>query len=70
MSHVWKATIAAQKEYEMIWSVGLRGLNDYAYPNWSVQCSAVQPAATRVQLLEYECSAARVQRSESGRGAV
>ena len=32
MSHVWKATIAAQKNYEMVWSIGLRGLNDYAYP--------------------------------------
>ena len=31
MSHTWAATIAAQQEYEMIWSVGLRGLNDYAY---------------------------------------
>jgi hypothetical protein len=30
---VWNATIHAQKDYEMIWSVGLRGLNDYAYPN-------------------------------------
>ena len=34
-----KAAITAQKEYEMIWSVGLRGLNDYAYPN-CVQDSA------------------------------
>jgi len=39
MSQVWKATIAAQKDYEMIWSVGLRGLNDYAYPN----CKAEDP---------------------------
>jgi hypothetical protein len=30
MSHTWAATIAAQQDYEMIWSVGLRGLNDYA----------------------------------------
>lgn len=33
MAHTWKASILAQKDYEMIWSVGLRGLNDYAYPN-------------------------------------
>ena len=42
MSHVWKATIAAQKDYEMIWSVGLRGLNDYAYPN----CKEEDPGPT------------------------
>jgi hypothetical protein len=33
MGRAWQASIAAQKDYEMIWSVGLRGLNDYGYPN-------------------------------------
>ena len=33
MANAWNASIYAQKDYEMIWSVGLRGLNDYAYPN-------------------------------------
>ena len=32
MAHVWRASIAAQRDYDVIWSVGLRGLNDYAYP--------------------------------------
>eukprot|EP01043_Picozoa_sp_COSAG02_P068203 COSAG02_NODE_11242_length_1762_cov_5.945881_1_plen_122_part_00 len=32
MTATWQAAIEAQKEYEMIWSLGLRGLNDYAYP--------------------------------------
>lgn len=36
MSLVWKAAIAAQSGYpEVAWSVGLRGLNDVAYPGCS-----------------------------------
>ena len=31
MAYGWKAAIAAQRDYEMVWSVGLRGLNDGAY---------------------------------------
>jgi len=35
MAHVWRGSIAAQAAFggEIIWSVGLRGLNDYDYPN-------------------------------------
>ena len=35
MAYVWKGSIAAQAAFggEVIWSVGLRGLNDYDYPN-------------------------------------
>jgi hypothetical protein len=34
MAYVWKGSIAAQAAFggEVIWSVGLRGLNDYDYP--------------------------------------
>jgi hypothetical protein len=32
MKYVWDACIDAQKDHEILWSVGLRGLNDYAYP--------------------------------------
>lgn len=32
MSVVWNASIAAQANLDVIWSIGLRGLNDYAYP--------------------------------------
>ena len=30
MAHTWKAAIAANKDKDMIWTVGLRGLWDYA----------------------------------------
>eukprot|EP00039_Didymoeca_costata_P025343 m.13034 g.13034 ORF g.13034 m.13034 type:complete len:885 (+) comp4775_c0_seq1:181-2835(+) len=33
MGKVFEAAIQSQKNYDMIWSIGLRGLNDYAYPN-------------------------------------
>lgn len=32
MAKLWKSSIAAQAKYKVVWSVGLRGLNDYAYP--------------------------------------
>jgi hypothetical protein len=32
MSHLWRSAIAAQGGYEMVWSIGLRGLNDMPYP--------------------------------------
>ena len=32
MMHTWRATVEATRKYEVVWSVGLRGLNDYAYP--------------------------------------
>lgn len=39
MAYGWQASIAAQANYEMIWSVGLRGLNDYAYAcNGDLDC--------------------------------
>ena len=43
MAATWRAAIEAQKDYEMIWSLGLRGLNDYAYPgcNGPADCGAV-----------------------------
>ena len=43
MTATWRAAIEAQKEYEMIWSLGLRGLNDYAYPGCDgpADCGAV-----------------------------
>jgi hypothetical protein len=31
MAHTWKAAINAQKDYEVVWTVGLRGLWDYTY---------------------------------------
>eukprot|EP00040_Diaphanoeca_grandis_P030556 m.180759 g.180759 ORF g.180759 m.180759 type:complete len:817 (-) comp32035_c1_seq2:48-2498(-) len=31
MSHVWRAAIDAQKDFEVVWTVGLRGLWDYEY---------------------------------------
>lgn len=31
MSYAWKASVAAQAGKEMVWSVGLRGLNDESY---------------------------------------
>ena len=31
MSHMWRASIAAQKDTEVLWSVGLRGLTDSEY---------------------------------------
>eukprot|EP00041_Stephanoeca_diplocostata_P010786 m.172763 g.172763 ORF g.172763 m.172763 type:complete len:569 (-) comp18292_c0_seq6:430-2136(-) len=59
MGHVFEATIAAQRAYEMIWSVGLRGLNDYAYPNCDnadpgpLGCGAIisQAVGNQTQLL-------------------
>ena len=32
MAYAWKGVIAAQADLDVMWSVGLRGLNDYAYP--------------------------------------
>ena len=31
MAHTWKAAIDAQKDFEVVWTVGLRGLWDYTY---------------------------------------
>ena len=31
MAHMWKASIDAQKNFEVVWSVGLRGLTDSEY---------------------------------------
>lgn len=46
MSYVWRASIAAQADFEVLWSVGLRGLNDYAYPcDGPVDCGAQISAA-------------------------
>jgi len=39
MAYGWQASIEAQKSYEIIWSVGLRGLNDYSYScNGNTDC--------------------------------
>ena len=39
MAYAWKGCIAAQHDLDVMWSVGLRGLNDYAYPcNGDVEC--------------------------------
>jgi len=32
MGYAWKAAIDAQKDFEVYWSVGYRGLNDYPAP--------------------------------------
>jgi hypothetical protein len=60
MGRAFNATIYAQKDYEMIWSVGLRGLNDYAYPNCittdpgPMGCGAIisQAVGNQTKLLE------------------
>jgi hypothetical protein len=31
MAHMWRASIDAQKQYEVLWSVGLRGVTDASY---------------------------------------
>ena len=49
MAATWRAAIEAQKDYETIWSLGLRGLNDYAYPGCEgpADCGAVISEAVR-----------------------
>jgi len=32
MAMAWRASVAAQADKEVVWTVGLRGLGDYAYP--------------------------------------
>ena len=56
MAATWRAAIEAQKDYETIWSLGLRGLNDYAYPGCEgpADCGAVisEAVANQTQLLQ------------------
>jgi hypothetical protein len=56
MAATWRAAIEAQKDYEMIWSLGLRGLNDYAYPGCEgpVDCGAVisEAVGNQTELLQ------------------
>lgn len=44
MSYLWRASIAAQSDYDVIWSVGLRGLNDVEYPG----CGTNNPAQQEI----------------------
>jgi hypothetical protein len=62
LANMWQGCVAAQAQWEVVWSVGLRGLNDYAYPcpnpqqcgrvlseamaNQTAWIRAVQPNAT------------------------
>lgn len=40
MSFMYEASVAAQADMDVIWSIGLRGLNDYAYPcKGDVECA-------------------------------
>ena len=56
MAATWRAAIEAQKDYETIWSLGLRGLNDYAYPGCEgpADCGAVisEAVGNQTQLLQ------------------
>ena len=60
MAATWRAAIEAQKEYEMIWSLGLRGLNDYAYPGCDgpEDCGAVisEAVGNQTALLQVWCT--------------
>lgn len=41
MAFAWNASVWAQSGYEMLWSTGLRGLDDYAYPcSGATECAA------------------------------
>lgn len=55
MAQTWRAAIEAQKDYEVIWSLGLRGLNDYAYPgcDGAEECGAIisEAVGNQTQLL-------------------
>ena len=43
MAKLWRSSIAAQQSLpEVLWSVGLRGLNDYAYPCTTPQDCGLQ----------------------------
>ena len=56
MAATWRAAIEAQKDYETIWSLGLRGLNDYAYPGCEgpADCGSVisEAVGNQTQLLQ------------------
>jgi hypothetical protein len=67
MSMAWQSSIAAQADKEVLWTVGLRGLGDYAYPctnasdcgsqisdvlgNQSAWVQAAQPGAPMILFL-------------------